>query len=474
MNVLLATTEFAPVIPFGGIGEGIGGLARALCARGERVTVVLPAWRSCGTLVSRTSRPLHIAGSAEEMVVREGQLEPGLSFAIVDFAGLRDRPHLYGDDVQDVENARRFALFSRAVVELAVERSRNGQPFAILHAHEWPCAVVPYLARLRPELTATNTILTIHNLAFQGVFPPQVLAELGLAAEHAAPDKLGHFGYVSFMRGGIASADAITTVSPTYACEILTPPSGHGLEDALRARKTALHGLLNGIDATLWDPERDPHIAAPYSADDRSGKNACKRALLREVGLTTADARPLLVSVGRIIEQKGSDLLAAALPAIVDAGASVLVAGGGREEQVQPLRAAAAAQPAYARFLGAVPDELVHRLIASADLVAMPSRYEPCGIVQMYAHRYGAVPIARRTGGLRDTIAPIGTRAEGTGFPSSTRPRAKPSRPVSSMPSERWRSLPGRPSYSASWSSTTGGQGGRSRTWRCIVGWPQA
>jgi len=420
------TPELAPVTCYGGIGEGLGALARALARRGDHVTVALPRWRDSGAAFAGSSRALRLR-PGEDVSVLEGELAPRLRVAIVDAPSLAGRPHVYGDDVEDLTNASRFALFARAVIELVRERALTDRPFAILHAHEWPCAVIPYLLResraRSPELATTRSMLTLHNLAFQGVFPGAVLAALGLGDEHASPERLGTRvptgqTYVSFLQGGILAADALTTVSPTYAGEILRSPFGQGLEAALATRKASLTGLLNGIDQDAWDPQACPSLPAHFSRNDLGGKAACKEALLAELGIGGARDRPLVVSVGRVVRQKGSDLLAASMQTLVDdVGVTVVVAGAGEADLEARLREAASSRPEHARYLGRVPDPLVHRLIAAADLVAMPSRFEPCGIVQMYAHRYGAVPVARRTGGLADTIAAVSPSLhEGTGF----------------------------------------------------------
>jgi starch synthase len=344
------------------------------------------------------------------------RVEPGEpELVVIDTPELAERESIFGDDLHDVRNAERFAGFARAVVDLACEAERGGAPFDLLHLHEWPCAMVAYLAaERRAELPRTRTMLTIHNLAHQGIFPPSVLAHFGLGPEHADEARLGFHGHVNLMKGGLLAADTLTTVSPTYAREIQRAPFGEGLEGVLQRRANRLVGLLNGIDHALWDPAVDPHLAARYDASDLSGKALCKRALLAEVGLAD-DGRPLVVSVGRVVQQKGSDLLAEATGAL-SAGADLVVAGGGDPALVAALERAVSGAP-RARYLGFVSDARVHRLIAAADLVLMPSRFEPCVIVQLYGLRYGAIPIATRTGGLADTIEDAAPDlSTGTGF----------------------------------------------------------
>ena len=457
MRVLFVTPELVPLIKLGGIGEGLGALVRALRMLGEQVTVALPAHRAIMgvELTPRAGDPIVLHDGGGEVVVRvlEGRLPDGTEVLVFDTEELSTRAEIYGDDMHDPKNARRFALFSRAVVQLARNESVAGNPFDVLHVHEWPCAVVPYLAReVGAELSRTRTVITLHNLAHQGIFPSDCLAALGLGPEHAHPDKLGFHGHVNFMQGGILAADAITTVSPTYAREIQEPSFGEMLDGCLRHRADRLVGLLNGIDHVTWDPSRDAAIALAYDADDLSGKAACKQALLREVELAESE-RPLLVSVGRLVPQKGSDLLAEALSGILAEGVNVLVAGGGDVDLVQAMEHAAGREPGRSRYLGFVDDAMVHRLMAGADLVAMPSRFEPCGIVQLYALRYGAIPIAARTGGLADTIDDAGEALDedgtrGTGFlydePSSAGLLRAVKRAVHCMSRPTWPALQNR------------------------------
>ncbi len=401
MRVLMVTPELAPMVKQGGIGEGIAALTHELRGLGNRVTALLPFHRDLQGHDLRP-RPGHDAGGFR---VLEGTLGNGLDVIVIDAKGLSERHEIYGNDIGDADNARRFGLFSRAVVDVVRDLAQRGDPIDVVHTHEWPCAVVPYLIRQRPELAQTRTVLTIHNLAHQGIFPvSETLDALGLGHEHAGDDRLGFRGHVNLMKGGIMAADAITTVSPTYAREIQESRFGELLHEDLRRRAAQLSGLLNGIDYVLWNPRRDPAIAAPYDADDRSGKATCKAALVRELGLEER-GRPLLVSLGRVVPQKGSDLLAASLEDIVKCGIDVVVAGGGDADLVSALTSAVGrVERSAARYLGVVSDDLVHRLMAGADLVAMPSRFEPCGIVQMYALRYGAIPVAANTGGLADSI----------------------------------------------------------------------
>lgn len=378
LNVWIIAPEYAPHVSYGGIGTGLRGLSRALRRRGHRVTVAIPV--------------------SERYDARE----------LVDDAGIQIVPIVvpgktmdgYGTDISEDPNAvRHVAAFVRRVVDLLIaEQSRD--PVDIVHVHEWPCALVPYLLRERNANVAT--VLTIHNLAYQGLFPMDALPLFGLGPEHASVEGLELYGRISLLKGGIAAADRITTVSPTYAREIQTPGHGELLDGVLRARAKDLSGIVNGIDPLEWNPATDAALPARFDARDLSGKRGCKRVFCSEHGLS--EDKPLVVSLGRLVEQKGIDWLVEACPGILERGAVIAIGGGG--DPMLEDAALSMAQRFSGRIvaLGYVSDEMARRLLGAADFLIMPSRWEPCGIVQLQAMRYGAIPIARRTGGLADTI----------------------------------------------------------------------
>jgi starch synthase len=259
-------------------------------------------------------------------------------------------------------------------------------------------------------------------------------------------ERLEFYGMVSFLKAGILAADALTTVSTTYAREILTPEHGERLDGVLRAREKDLSGIVNGIDYAVYNPMTDPALIAHYDAEDPANKGRCKAALLQELGLEIRPERPLLVSIGRVVPQKGSDLLAAALPKLLKADVAVAIAGTGDATLVGKLQAAVAKAPERAAYLGSVPEPIIHRLFAAADVVVVPSRYEPCGLVQLYAQRYGALPVACRTGGLSDTIVDADAALEtGSGFlfdkPTTTHLVGGVQRALAAMTSPRWGAL---------------------------------
>ena len=334
-----------------------------------------------------------------------------------------DRVGVYGERGEDYpDNARRFALFSRAAAEIAKQRAETRTPFDIVHCHDWPTALVPaYLRALTrdcPALAATRSVLTIHNLAHQGVFPKAVFPELGLPPGAFSIDGIEFYGGVNFLKHGILTADAVTTVSETYARDIQTEELGMKLDGVLVGRGNALSGITNGVDYSVWNPATDSALAARYDGHDLSGKVRCRGALQRELGLPHEGGAPILASVGRLAEQKGVDALLAAIPKILRAtDAQIVVAGDGDPKMAERLTEAASKSQGRMVFVGAAPEAQVHRIFAGADFVLLPSRYEPCGLVQLYAQRYGTLPVANATGGFIDTIVDCDARLEtGSGF----------------------------------------------------------
>ncbi len=403
MRILMGTPELAPVLSDGGVGEGVRALCDALRQRGDAVTAIVPGLpsRETGVIVADA------VALPDGATVRRGH-SGDLPVLLVDGPLLESRTHLYGEDVGDLRSAARAAFFCRAVVAYL---RREPQAFDVVHVHEWVAAMIPYL--MREAGLPIPSVLTLHNGMHQGLFPFEALAAFGLDGSHFRTDRLEFHGHVNLTKGGVLGARFVTTVSPTYRDELLTPAHGELLDGVLQSRGTDFVGIENGIDRMLWDPARDAHLSAPYHVDDLGPKAACKAALVDELALDPG--RPIVLSAGRIIEQKGSDLVAAAMPAMVRAGASVLVAGAGDVPLVRALEEAARSCAPHARVLGRVSDALLHRLVAGADYLVMPSRYEPCGIVQLYALRYGTVPIVRRTGGLADTVRDASLPG-GTGF----------------------------------------------------------
>jgi len=345
----------------------------------------------------------------------------GVRAYLVDHPAFYDRPGSpYADpDGHDwPDNHRRFALLGWVAAALAQGADPDWRP-DILHAHDWHAGLAP--AYLRAAGRALPSVFTIHNLAYQGTFPAALFPDLALPASFLAIDGVEFYGGFSLLKTGIFYADRLTTVSPTYAAEIQTPAFGNGLDGLLRSRADRLTGILNGVDPQIWSPEHDALLPRPYGADEAiAGKAAAKAALQRRIGLEDEPAAPLFGAVTRLTPQKGLDLLLAALPDLVDSGGRLALLGSGDADLEQAFADAAAAYPGRVGVVVGYDEALSHLIMAGADIVAVPSRFEPCGLTQLYALRYGALPLARRTGGLADTVIDANaiTLADGsaTGF----------------------------------------------------------
>jgi starch synthase len=415
----MVSSEASPWAKSGGLADVLGALPNALARMGHQVATVIPRYMGAKNApATRAIRSLRIplGRRAFDVAIWEQRSDEG-TFFFVDQPELFDRPGLYGDAKGDFpDNHIRFALLSKAALEI----SRRLFSTDIIHCHDWQSALVPaYLKDPRmvdPSWLGVRTLLTIHNLGYQGVFDSSALAEIGLPAEFANPNSMEFWGKINFLKAGIVFADALNTVSKKYAEEIQTPAYGFGLDGLLRERQGVLSGILNGADYGRWNPETDPHIPAHYSAGDLAGKQVCKRGLLREMGLPErAIDRPLLGIVSRFTEQKGFDLIGEAVPELLQGDVYLAALGNGEAQWEDLFRALQADFPDRISVQFGYDDSLAHRIEAGADLFLMPSRYEPCGLNQIYSLRYGTVPVVRATGGLDDTI--IGFPAAGaTGF----------------------------------------------------------
>jgi len=428
VDIAFITTELAPFAKVGGLADVSAALPKALRVLGHTVTTVmprLPILEAQGLLLARRLTPLKftLGERPYEATLLDGRLASQVDLVVVDVPGLFDRPGVYGEGGADYpDNAVRFAVLSRVAAELARQRAAAGRPFDVVHCNDWPTALVPtYLRTLSvetPALATTRTLLTIHNVVHQGVFPREELPAIGLTWDTFRIDGIEFYGSLNLLKQGIVTADVVTTVSPTYAREIQTPEQGARLEGVLHERGESLVGIVNGVDYAVWNPATDPALAARYDAEDVPSKTRSKGALQKELGLSIAPEVPLIAFVGRLTEQKGADLLAPALPRLLrSTDAQVVVAGDGADAIALAIEAAVAKSNGRAAFKRAASEALVHRFFAAADIVLVPSRYEPCGLVQMYAQRYGALPVARATGGLIDTVVDCDAKLEtGTGF----------------------------------------------------------
>jgi starch synthase len=410
LRVLHASAELYPWVKSGGLGDVAAALPPALAALGIDARLLLPGFP--GFLdafagITDAAR-LHTPFAAERVRVGLARV-PGstCSAYLVDQPAFYDRPGnpYAGPDGRDwPDNHRRFGLFGWIAAELARGAHSGWRP-DILHVHDWHPALAPAYLMGRPAADRVSTVFTIHNLAYQGLFPAAMLSELALPASFFSIDGVEFNGQVSFIKAGLFYADRLTTVSPTYAREIQTPAFGCGLDGLLRTRADALTGILNGVDPRVWDPMHDPVLPRPYSLKDaESGKRVAKNTLQRRLGLDDRKDAPLFGVVSRLTPQKGLDLLLPCLPEIVADGGRIAILGSGDGDLERGFAAAAAAHTGEIAVEIGYDEELSHLIIAGADVVLVPSRFEPCGLTQLYALRYGSLPLVRRVGGLADTV----------------------------------------------------------------------
>lgn len=420
MQIVLASAEAAPFVKTGGLGDVAGSLPRALVEAGAEVIVMVPKYGSIAE--EYKSRMEHLCdfyvslGWRNEYCGLERLDQDGVIYLFVDNEHYFNRSYPYGF----FDDGERFAFFSKAICE-SLQHLPEGFTCDVLHCNDWHTALAPVFLREfyqgLPLYERVKTVFSIHNIAFQGQYSDTILNDiLGLAHIPAAASQLRcDDRSINFMMGALHYADAITTVSPTYAQEIQTPEYGEGLDGILRDRSISLQGILNGIDTDAWNPATDPMITANYSLSDMSGKAACKRALQEELGLEVRDDRPLMVMITRLTRQKGMDLVTYALDRILSGGVQVAILGTGDYEE--PMRYFANKYPGTCAARITFDNALSHRMYAGADLFLMPSLFEPCGLSQMIAMRYGTLPVVRETGGLRDTVQPYNQfTGEGTGF----------------------------------------------------------
>ena len=422
MNVVFASAEAAPFVKTGGLGDVAGSLPAALQKAGANVIAMVPLY---GTISDEyKSKMEHVTefyvslGWRNEYCGLERLIHNGVTYLFVDNKRYFDRDYPYGF----FDDGERFAFFSKAITE-SLQYLPDGFKPDILHCNDWHTALAPVFLREfyqgMPLYENVSTIFSIHNIAFQGQFSAKVLEDIcGLAHIPAAAYQLtcGHDA-INFMQGALNYSDAITTVSPTYAGEIQTPAYGEHLDGVLRRRREALQGIVNGIDTDHFNPETDPAIAQNFSVDDRSGKAVCKAKLQEELGLTVRDDQPLMTMVTRLTRQKGMDLVTYALDRILSNGVQVAVLGTGDYEYENALRYFASKYPGQMSARIQFDPALSQRMYAGSDMFLMPSLFEPCGLSQMIAMRYGTLPVVRETGGLKDTVIPYNYETgEGTGF----------------------------------------------------------
>ncbi|MDH4183726.1 MAG: glycogen synthase GlgA [Nitrospinota bacterium] len=424
LDIVMVTSEATPWAKTGGLGDVAGALPQALAAEGNKVRLFLPLYKSIDREkygIPQEGLRFRVPISARIMEGRAHivQLANGLEvwFIAQDEYFGRDGIYLNAAGHDFADNLERFAFFCRGVLEALVAMGRAPD---IIHCNDWQSALIPaYLNTLYYEtrlFKKTKSMVTIHNMGYQGRFHPMQWHLLGLPWDMFHPEGLEAYGAINMLKGGLVYADMITTVSPTYSLEILTPEGGFGLDGLLRRRVDILHGVLNGIDTAVWDPSCDPHLPAHYSQLDMSGKKECKRALERELSLTPGPG-PLLGVVSRLADGKGMDILADSLEPMLAKGARLALLGSGDKALESRYRNMAASNPGQVAVIIGYDEGLSHRIQGGSDILLVPSRYEPCGLTQMYALAYGTAPLARATGGLNDTVRQFDPETQtGNGF----------------------------------------------------------
>jgi starch synthase len=411
VSVVHVTAEYFPYARTGGLAEAVNGLAHHQRAAGLNVAAILPLYRSVRDVepdLEPVGPPFLVAigGRTEEArIFRAARSGPGPQVFFLEHLEYFNRPGIYGENAVDYpDNARRFAFFALAALT-ALPRLVPGP--VLLHAHDWHTALVPVYLRttLAGERFAASatTVLSVHNPGYQGHFPPETMPDVGLPWEIYNWHQLEWYGKMNFLKGGLVFTDFVTTVSPTQALELRTPGGGFGLHDVFLELGERLVGVLNGIDQREWDPARDTQITARYSAEHFEGKRRCKAALQRSFGLPQRRKVPLFGMTGRLVTQKGLDLILGA-DELLARDAQFVFLGSGEQRYEQALVELATSAPNRIGVQLDFSDRLEHRLMAGADIFLMPSLYEPCGLTQMRSQRYGAPPIVRNVGGLRDTV----------------------------------------------------------------------
>lgn len=412
MNIVMIASEVVPFAKTGGLADVTGTLPRALSKAGLSVSIIMPHYNKV-----TSAEKFGIKPTGKKVVVQfgswriEGEIltasvKPNITVYFISQQQFFGRNELYQTKDGDYpDNAERFIFFSKAAIEAMIALKMKPD---IVHVHDWQAALIPVflksLYKEKKEFAATKTLITIHNLGYQGLFQPDDMRLTGLGWEYFTFDKLEFWGKLNFLKGGIVYSDAINTVSKKYAAEILTPEFGCGLEAALGYRKASLFGILNGIDYDEWNPETDQLISHKFSPANMEGKSACKLFLQKKYGLSQNLKTPIVGIVGRLTVQKGFDIVAEAIPELVHRGVQFAILGTGEAKYEDILKKAAKENPQMVGLVLAYDNTLAHQIEAGSDFFLMPSRYEPCGLNQMISLKYGTIPIVRATGGLDDSI----------------------------------------------------------------------
>jgi starch synthase len=420
MKILFVAAEGLPFSKTGGLADVIEALPRALVALGHEVSVLLPRYRDTRAVpVPLPTLTIPMGDALRFPRIEEGGTLHGVSYFFVDDPEYFDREQLYGVSGKDYpDNAERYAEFCGAAIEFC----KHVWMPDVIHCHDWQAALVPVLLQTRyaedDALRELPVVFTIHNMGYHGAFPREVMKKIGLPDSLFTIDLMEFYGRVNFLKGALVFSDYLTTVSPKYAEEIKTVEYGHGLDGVMRNRADRLIGILNGVDYSVWSPERDKIIASRYSPKDLSGKLTCKKDLVEAFGLPEEAAEnPVIGMVSRFAGQKGFDLLEQVAPELMAEDLAFVALGAGEPKYEKLLRELAKAYPAKCSVKVAYDNKLAHKIEAGADIFLMPSRYEPCGLNQIYSLKYGTVPVVRATGGLDDTIEAFDPETgHGTGF----------------------------------------------------------
>jgi starch synthase len=420
MKILFVSPEGLPFSKTGGLADVVEALPRSLVESGHQVAVLLPRYRgnqATRTIVPSLTTPL---GSTTRFpAIAEAGTFQGVRYYFVDDAEYFQREKLYGDKSGDYpDNARRFGELSRAAIEFAKQVWMPD----VMHCHDWQAALVPiYLRTIYARdraLEALPVVFTVHNLGYQGLFARATLALLGLPDDLFRIDALEYYGKINLLKGGLIFSDYVTTVSPTYAKEIQTPEFGSGLEGVIRGRGNRVAGILNGVDYSQWNPETDTNVVATYSAKLMDGKKLCKKDLLSVFQLPAENmSRPLIGLVSRFVDQKGFDLIAETAAELMKEDFALVALGNGDAKYEKLFQELSKKYPSRVGVKIAYDNVVAHKIEAGADMFLMPSRYEPCGLNQIYSLRYGTIPVVRATGGLDDTVEAFDVKTgKGTGF----------------------------------------------------------
>lgn len=424
MHITMASSEVVPYAKTGGLADVVGALPKALAKAQVTTNIVMPYYRKISAKkfgITSTHKKVRVTVGTKEV---EGEIYTAKLAKNIDVYFIKqplyfDREELYQTVEGDYpDNAERFAFFSKATLALIQNLNLKCD---IIHCNDWQSALIPVYLKTtylnKGEFKKYKSALTIHNLGYQGVFPPTEMATLGLGWEYFTFDKLEFYGKVNYLKGGIVYADAITTVSKKYAKEILTPEFGCGLEGALEQREKDIYGILNGIDYTNWDPATDPLLPDNFSPKSLAGKAACRIALQKHFNLPLRKDVPIIGIVSRLAAQKGFDLLEKVLPELMKTNVQIVILGTGEAKYHELLKRMAAKHPQEMGLALAFDNKLAHLIEAGSDFFLMPSHYEPCGLNQMISMKYGTIPIVRATGGLDDSVVSFDSNTwKGNGF----------------------------------------------------------